>query len=391
MNTIRRYILWELLYTFFFAFFAMTLLFIIGGLIQEAISQNVPLTHVARMTPYVMVEMSRISLPMTLLLTVTTFFARMSGNNEIIALKSLGISPWQILYPVFIFGILVSFFAVWLNEMAVTWGRAGINTVIYLATEDILLAQLERNRSFQSQKGDVKIMVKGVENRRLIAPIITLTKPPTTVEAQSAQLKIDFATQTLTIVLYNLKVESKGTIYSGQSRTVPIDLSQIAPNMNAEPSASNMGFDRLTEETAQLQDSIDKQRRAIAVKRVFASCMGAVDEWSTKEIKEWSDSNQRLQRRSQRLVAEHPRRWSTGFSCFCFLWLGAPMAIWLKKGDIFTSFFACFIPILLFYYPLLMYGINGTKHGTLPPNAVWIANMGLVIVGCWFIQRIHRY
>ena len=90
MNTIRRYILWELFYTFFFAFFAMTLLLILGGLIQQAIANDVPLSHVVQMIPYVVVEMSRFSLPMTLLLTVTTFFARMSGNNEIIALKSLG-------------------------------------------------------------------------------------------------------------------------------------------------------------------------------------------------------------------------------------------------------------------------------------------------------------
>ncbi|MDR0871018.1 MAG: LptF/LptG family permease [Planctomycetaceae bacterium] len=391
MNILRRYILWELFYTFFLSFLAMTALLIIGGLVQEAISKNVPLTHVIQLVPYVVVAMSRISLPMTLLLTATVFFARMSGNNEIIALKSLGISPWKILYPVMLFGILVSLFAVWLNEMAVTWGRVGMNTVIYRAAEDILLEQLKQNHSFKSPKGDITIMVKGVENRRLIAPTITLAKPPTTVEAQDAQLKIDFAEQTLTIVLHNLKVESKDTVYSGQTRTIPVMLSQIVLDTNAEPSASNMGFAQLAEEEEKLLDDIGKQRRTIAAKRVFASCMGSVDEWSTREIKELSDTNRWLTRRVDRLIAEHPRRWSTGFSCFFFIWLGAPMAIWLKKGDIFTSFFACFIPILLFYYPLLMYGINGAKNGSLPPNAVWLANIGLGVAGCWFLRRIHRY
>jgi lipopolysaccharide export system permease protein len=76
------------------------------------------------------------------------------------------------------------------------------------------------------------------------------------------------------------------------------------------------------------------------------------------------------------------------------MFIGAPFAIWLgQKGvsDGFSSFFACFIPILLLYYPLLMFGLQKAKHGYLPANSVWIANFCIVLVGVWFMRKIHRH
>jgi len=32
-------------------------------------------------------------------------------------------------------------------------------------------------------------------------------------------------------------------------------------------------------------------------------------------------------------------------------------------------------PILIGYYPLLMYGIDQAKSGNLPPYSVWLANL----------------
>ncbi|MDR0703410.1 MAG: LptF/LptG family permease [Planctomycetaceae bacterium] len=391
MKIIHRYIIWELLVIFLASFIAMTTLLIIGVLVEKALAKNVPILPIVRMIPYVVVEMSRYSLPMTLLLAVTTFFAKMSGNNEVIALKSIGIPPYAFLLPVMALGIFISFFAVWLNEIAITWGRTGINTVLYLSAEDILLEQLKKNHTFTTESQDITIVVKGVENRRLIAPTITLKSPPSTIEAQSAELKINFSAQTLTVLLSNVKVEGPGAKYTGHDRVISIALPQIVQDTNAEPSVSNMGFKKLAEETDAIQENLDKQRRIIAAQKVFAGGMGAIDAWSTPKITKLNYENQNSVKRLKRVATEYPRRWATSFSCFFFIWLGAPLAIWMKKADIFSSFFACFIPVLLFYYPLLMYGLTSAKNGTLPANSVWAANICLGIIGLWFMRRIHRY
>lgn len=393
LKTINRYILWELLQTFVISLIVMTILLIIVGLIQKAMSESIPMTHVFRLVPFVMVEMAPISLPMTLLLAVTTFFARMSGSNEIIALKSLGIPPWMVLWPTLLLGFLISLFAVWVNEMAITWGRAGMRTVIIGASEDIILSKLRNDHHFTTDNGDVSIMVKGVENRRLISPIISIKKPRSaTIEAKTAELKIDFFTQEFTISLSNVKLDSEDSQIISGDRTITIPLSQVFEKTTVESDrASDMGMNQIPGEIEENNDNIALNRRKIAAQRAFVGCFGAVDQWSTPELPQQKENIKVAERRISRLQAEPPRRWASGFCCLFFIWIGAPLAISMKKSDVFTSFFACFAPILLLYYPLLMYGMQGAKHGNLPPMAVWLANVCLAVIGLWFFKRIHRY
>jgi lipopolysaccharide export system permease protein len=71
--------------------------------------------------------------------------------------------------------------------------------------------------------------------------------------------------------------------------------------------------------------------------------------------------------------------------------VGAPLAIRLRNADIWTSFGLCFLPILLVYYPLLMYGLDRAKIGVLPPYCVWLGNLVLLVAGCLMVRRVQRY
>jgi lipopolysaccharide export system permease protein len=51
----------------------------------------------------------------------------------------------------------------------------------------------------------------------------------------------------------------------------------------------------------------------------------------------------------------------------------------------------CFGPILVGYYPLLMYGIDQAKSGFLPPYSVWLANLVCGGIGLLFLRRVIRY
>ena len=84
-------------------------------------------------------------------------------------------------------------------------------------------------------------------------------------------------------------------------------------------------------------------------------------------------------------------RWANGFSCLCFVLVGAPMAIIFRNADFLTSFFVCFLPILMIYYPLLILGVDQAKLGTLPGWSVWMGNVILVLCGLWLMRRVYRY
>jgi lipopolysaccharide export system permease protein len=91
-----------------------------------------------------------------------------------------------------------------------------------------------------------------------------------------------------------------------------------------------------------------------------------------------------------RLQAEPWRRWANGFSCFCFCIVGVPLAVKLKKGDFLTTFFLCFVPILVFYYPLMAMGVDRAKSGDFPPYAVWLGNVIAIAIGLWLMRSVER-
>ena len=65
------------------------------------------------------------AVPGTMLLATTSVYGRMASYNEIVAVKSLGISPMVLVWPTLILATLVSFVAVVLNDVAVSWGTTG--------------------------------------------------------------------------------------------------------------------------------------------------------------------------------------------------------------------------------------------------------------------------
>jgi lipopolysaccharide export system permease protein len=55
-----------------------------------------------------------------------------------------------------------------------------------------------------------------------------------------------------------------------------------------------------------------------------------------------------------------------------------------------TSFFLCFLPILLCYYPLLMFGVSKAKSGMFPSWGVWAGNVILALVGVQMMRRVYQ-
>jgi lipopolysaccharide export system permease protein len=389
MGVIVRYILRELGLTFLFGFVALTSVLLIVGLVRTALDMGLPLFCVWQIVPYVFFFMTSISLPVSLLLAVTVFFARMAGNNEVTALKALGISPTTFLMPVFVIAFIVSIIGFEINEQAITRGRKGLNAIIYSNTEYILMEQLRKKHSFETKNKQILIKVKGVDERnRLIEPMIMVKRESITVEAQSAEITINFDTKMLTVTFTGIRVTGSNLFLSGGNQKLPISLSELMPTSDSNR-PSDLGVDQINNEQIKAAEEIEQQRRIIAAHKTFAACMGSVDAWTTLD-----DAKERikaLQSHRDRLSVEPPRRWATGFCCFFFVWLGAPLAIWMRKSDFFASFFACFVPILLLFYPLFAFGLSQAKSGALPPNCVWLANGCIGLIGLWFLRQIHRY
>jgi lipopolysaccharide export system permease protein len=123
----------------------------------------------------------------------------------------------------------------------------------------------------------------------------------------------------------------------------------------------------------------------------FAMITGELDELSEPA---WEQRRHTLDAAAvhlNRLHTEPWRRWASGFSCLCFVCVGAPLAIWLRHADFMSNFGLCFFPVLFGYYPLFMTALEGAKGGSLPPFSVWLGNLICVAIGVWLTRKVLRH
>jgi lipopolysaccharide export system permease protein len=71
--------------------------------------------------------------------------------------------------------------------------------------------------------------------------------------------------------------------------------------------------------------------------------------------------------------------------------IGVPVSVWLRFSEFIASFFVCFLPILVVYYPLLAVSVDQAKDGAFPPQSVWLGNILLSLTGVWLMRRVNRY
>jgi lipopolysaccharide export system permease protein len=376
-----RYVTWEVLKFFLAALIVLTLLVTIGMGVKEGMARGLPPAVVLRTMPLMVPEMLGITIPVALLYAVCTAFGRMAGTNEIVALKSLGISPMTAAAPVMVLAVFLSLVTVGIYELAATYCRPGVERVVVDSIEDIAYGMLRTNRSFRGER--FSITVKRVRDRRLIQPNITIwargDQPTIAVSAQEAELKADPEQRLLYLFCRNGEVDVEG-----QMRLSFTDTQRYV--IPFEKPKKKIHRDWLS--TSEIPQGIRQTRRSLVGLRDRLKRKAAEGNPPTEaDLK----SLKQLRTKIARLRTEPYRRWSNGFTCFCFVLVGAPVAMMRRSADSLTTFFVCFLPILIVYYPLLMLGEDLSTSGKLPPVAFWLGNAVLLVPGIWLMRRVIRY
>ena len=393
MKIISRYVLVELLQVFLVSLSALTL-FILGvGLVKEAQQQGLGILQIARLVPFVLPEAMRFAVPGTMLFAVASVFGRMSATNEITALKAAGITPMAAIWPAIALAVVVSFISVWLNDVAVSWGRNGVRRVIVNSVEEIIYGRLRQQRSYSTPQ--VSINVKGVEGRRLIRPTLSFTQGgsgmPATVSAAEAEITTDPDASELIVTFHN------GMLHMGDVKAVfpdtivrKIPLDTVSRKGLASTSPSEIAMADFAAARAEEVKRIDQLDQLAVGQQALAILSGHLEQTTPAAVAGYAAQTVQHNNRLIRIIMEPWRRWANGFSCLCFVLVGAPMAIRMRNADFLTSFFLCFLPILVVYYPIFMMGVSRVKAGAFPPPAVWAGNVLITLWGLWLLRSVIR-
>ena len=392
MKILTRYVLSQFLTIFFTVLTVLSSGIIVIFISQATIKKGLPLYLALRLVPSSIPNLLSISMPVSCLMGGTFFYAKMVGSNEIIALKAMGTPPWKAFMPVWIATILLSCVAVLCNDLGFSWGQKEMTRVLVSGTEEMILGKLAADGKFSDPQNNIVLNAREVTKSGELKQVkFTVNNPPVQGEAESGRLDVNFEANppVLRIELNGLLLDTNGTMVMQREKTVqeiPLDQFALGGGTSHYPPMKEV-----KSVLANIRAEQEKRRRENAAQTAFALIKGDYAAWQEPSWGQRWDDEEWQKYVYNRANLATPRSFAAGFTCFFFTWVGIPLAVWLKCSGYTTSFFVSFLPTLIVYYPLLMFGYSCAKSGIAPPEICWIGNLVLGLIGFWILKKIHKH
>jgi lipopolysaccharide export system permease protein len=154
-------------------------------------------------TPYFLIFV----IPLSIMITVLLTFLRLSSENEILAIKSGGISLYALLTPVFAFCLIGSALTIFMTLYGQSWGRSALKELTY----EVVSANIDiglKERTFNDSFSGVTIYVNEIDlrNKNLVDVFIEDNRQPAQVNTVIAPPGKNFTDPRNAVAHLNLPV-----------------------------------------------------------------------------------------------------------------------------------------------------------------------------------------
>jgi len=366
LNSItHRYIVKEMFGPFSINIFVFAFLFLMTEMIEIAnwiVNYNLSFWAVLTMIFYTMPSFLVFIIPMSVMLAILLTFLRLSSDNEIVALKSCGMSIYGLLTPVLLFALLGFFLTIFMTLYGVPKSKLSLEEMsIRVAASNVDIGLKER--TFNDTFKGVMLYVNKIDpkDRKLVDVFIEDKRKPDiviTVVAPEGRLIGEPEKYIYHLILTN------GTIHQTNLQ---------------ERSANSIQFSTYTL-------SLDfKQQVANASKTIKGR-----SEMSVAELRQYIDKSQHKDAKYYKAKLALHQRFSIPVGCLTLGLLAFPLGIQSKStrrsfGMILGLFF------FFLYYVLLSAGYSFGKNGALPPVVgMWVPNVVMAAIGLVFLFQTGK-
>ncbi len=394
-GTIHRMILIDLVKVFVLSLFALTGMIMMAGVIAEAMKSGLGPAQIAGIVPLMLPSLLPYTIPPTTLFAVCIVYGRLAADNEILALKSAGVHIGHIVWPAILLGILTSALTMGLYIDIIPHTHFTMKNKVIADVEELLYTMLRKDGRITHQKLNVEIHVNRVTGRKLHNVIFKRRSADgkgfdTIVHAKEAELRADLAHKQILVQMRN------ATILSGQAGGIseaqiwPVEL---PPDFVAQPTknrANDMTWSELIQYRQKFLDEKVKLSREIDMHQTLIN-LGQGQPSFQEHIKNLV--NQRKERDTLLLMVESEFYIRPAFAlgCLCFAMVACPVGIWFSKSDYLSAFITCFLPIVMFYYPVMLCAINICRSGKVPPwMGIPLADVVMVFAALLLFRKLAR-
>jgi lipopolysaccharide export system permease protein len=403
LKILQRYVMGEVLRSFTLALLTITSVIVLFMVMIEAAKMGLSPTEIMNIVPYVIPGSLPYTIPVSLLFSVTVVYGRLASDNEIVAVKTAGLSAWTVLRPAFMLGLGLSGLLLYLTHTLIPLANYNAKLILLGDMEEMFYKFLKKEHEFINPNWPFVITVRDIaaDGRTMLDPTFkhragsgpaNRNKFDAIIQARKAIVHFD-------TVKHEARVYLDGAEISSATKDVSLINNQffdmpIPPDRNVlkEKRTQEFTTPEMVTEQARYLKLMEKERKRQAMAASLWVGMGRLNriDWhqvhrSFVDYGVWS-----MQWRA--LETEKHMRIAMACGSLFFVLLGAPVGILFARRDFLSAFISCFVPIIILYYPLILLGSNMGRDGILNPTiALWLGNTVLALLSGLVLPSVMRH
>ena len=367
----NRYLLGDFLKSFFITLVVLTFVMYVGAVVQaidymsRGISGLLILKIFALNIPFTL----SFVIPVSVLTTVQLHFGRLSADGEITAMKSCGVSLWQMAAPILFCSMLLSLVCLYINAEVAPRSHWIRRQMLRNLGEEDPLALLDEGRFVNDFPG-VKVYV-GKKADRQIEDIILYQFDEkgarAEVRAKSGSVDFNAETRVMEIDLKQVRLteydkehpedQAKARTLSADSYPVTLDLRQMLNKGKVNKKPASMTF-------AELVQSIQNVRQTFP------------------DIQE-----KNVQRMRTKMAVDASKRLALAMSCFSFTLLAIPLGIRSHRKESSIGIGLALILLFIFYLFIIIADSLLDRPEWRPDMIPWIPVLGSQLLGTLLLHK----
>jgi len=364
---IDRFVGRELLVSVLFAIAVLSLVLVVGNIFRKLlpllVNHDVPMEYLITFIAYVLPFSLIFTIPWGLLTAILLVFGRLSADNELMALRSSGVSISRICIPLAGIALVCTAICLWLNVQAAPAAQEKLRSAIFdLATSNPMA--LFGSDQIIDQFPGRKIYVGKKEGNKLEnITVFELNKnslPVKVTYARTGMLEADLANKQILMHLYQAR-------YQARDEKDPYDLRKIRDGIYMAEGTLPISLEELYE----------KEK-----KRPYRSAL------SIEQLLDQLKSENQRERSASR--TEINKRFSFPFACIAFAIIGVPLGITAHRRETSVGF-AMGLIVAVSYFLFVIIGDTLRENPKVHPELlVWFPNVLFFVLGTFLFRRLAR-
>ncbi len=391
MKILHRYIIVEHVGPFVFAVFTATCVLLLARIfkmMELIISKGIDVLTVGELFSYFMPSLLAMTVPMAVMVASLMAFGRLSSDNEITALKSVGVSLYRLIWPVLVVGLIMAVGMFFFIDRVVPASN--------LRFKDLMLSigmkrpDLElKERVFIQDFPGYELYIEKMDDRTGEMRNVTIF------QMEGGRLKSTIVADRGRVASANVRGLVVLELYDGEMHEVSPDAPDTYRRLRFDKQVVNLEFESALVRTAhaakgdremttaEMRAAVNKLAEGIAMTRAEGTATFIEEKYQVQQI-------ELLERRKNEYLVEIYKKTAIPFACVALILVGAPMGAIIRRGGKGAGF-SFSIGFFLLYYIMLLAGEAFGDRGMMPPFlAMWLPNILLTALGAWLLTRAVR-